>query len=216
MVIKKSRIKDHSIVFLGSHPSKKKGGIKEIISHFIISPGDLLKRILHSFLPPFRSYYVHIDFMGPVLAFVILATTLSYGHAYKITSAVYHRSPSEILFFYCSLMPVLCYILTRLGQSKISFVQLISLLGYGLYGYVFTLIISFISDETNNILFFMAMIIFTGSSVLRVCLIVLVTIKIPVVRLLVCSIIAIVQVLFVVFLYFTFVHSSFKFVKIKK
>lgn len=204
-------MKDHSVIFLGSEPLKDKNVIKRTLSYFIMPADDLPKRILLSFTPPLRSRFVYIDFLGPCLAFILLATILSYGHNYKMPSAVYHRSPTEVLALYCILMPVICYILTRLGKSSISFLQLLSLLGYGLYGYVFTLVISFISDETDNIIFYLAMIFFTGTSVFRTCLIILLTIKLPAVRLLVCSIIAILQVLFVVFLYFTFVHSSFAF-----
>lgn len=206
-------MKDHSIVFLGSEPLKDKDTITRVLSYFTMPADDLPKRILLSFTPPLRSRFVYVDFLGPCLAFILLATILGYGHAYKMSSAVYHRSPTEVLAVYCLSMPAICYILTRLGKSSISFLQILSLLGYGLYGYVFTLVISFISDETNNVLFYLAMILFTGTSVFRTCLIILLTIQLPAVRLLVCSVIAILQVLFVVFLYFTFVHSSFTFIK---
>lgn len=206
-------MKDHSVIFLGSEPLKDKDAITRILSYFTMPPDDLPKRILLSFTPPLRSRFVYVDFLGPCLAFILLATILGYGHAYKMPSAVYYRSPTEVLAVYCLSMPAICYILTRLGKSSISFLEILSLLGYGLYGYVFTLVISFISDETNNVLFYLAMILFTGTSVFRTCLIILLTIQLPAVRLLVCSVIAILQVLFVVFLYFTFVHSSFVFLK---
>lgn len=206
-------MKDHTVIFLGSEPCKDKDAITRALSYFTMPADDLPKRILMSFTPPLRSRLVYVDFLGPCLAFILLATILGYGHAYKMPSSVYHRSPTEVLAIYCLSMPAFCYILTSLGKSDISFLQILSLLGYGLYGYVFTLIISFISDETNNVIFYLAMILFTGTSVLRICLIILLTIKLPAIRLLVCSIIAILQVLFVVFLYFTFVHSSFAFLK---
>jgi len=206
-------MKDHSVIFLGSEPLKDKDVITRILSYFTMPADDLPKRILLSFTPPLRSRFVYVDFLGPCLAFILLITILGYGHAYKIPSAVYHRSPTEVLAVYCLSMPAICYILTRLGKSSISFLEILSLLGYGLYGYVFTLVISFISDETNNVLFYLAMIFFTGTSVFRTCLIILLTIQLPAVRLLVCSVIAILQVLFIVFLYFTFVHSSFAFLK---
>lgn len=206
-------MKDHSVIFLGLEPLKDKDVITRALSYFIMPADDLPKRILLSFTPPLRSRLVYVDFLGPCLAFILLATILGYGHTYKTPSSLYHRSPTEVLAIYCVTMPAICYVLTRLGKSDVSFLQLLSLLGYGLYGYVFTLAISFISDETNNIIFYLSMILFTGSSVLRTCLIILLTIPLPAIRLLVCSIIAILQVLFVVFLYFTFVHSSFSFRK---
>lgn len=206
-------MKDHSVIFLGSEPAKGKHIITRTLSYFTMPADDLPKRILLSFTPPLHSRFVYIDFLGPCIAFILLVTILGYGHTYKISSAVYQRSPFEVLVIYCLLMPVICYVLTCLGKSSISFLQILSLLGYGLYGYVFTLFISFISDETNNVIFYLAMILFTGTSVFRTCLIILLTIKLPAVRLLVCSFIAILQVLFVVFLYFTFIHSSFVFIK---
>jgi len=206
-------MKDHSVIFLGSEPSKDKDVVKNALSYFTMPADDLPKRILLSFTPPLRSRFVYVDFLGPCLAFVLLASILGYGHAYKMPSAVYHKSPTEVLAIYCLSMPAICYTLTRLGKSSVSFLQVLSLLGYGLYGYVFTLIFSLISDETNNIIFYLAMILFTGTSVFRTCLIILLTIKLPAVRLLICSIIAVLQMLYIVFLYFTFVHSSFVFVK---
>lgn len=206
-------MKDHSVIFLGSEPSKDKDAITRVLSYFTMPADDLPKRILLSFTPPLRSRFVYVDFLGPCLAFILLITILGYGHAYKIPSAVYHKSPTEVLAIYCLSMPTICYVLTRLGKSNVTFLQILSLLGYSLYGYVFTLVTSFISDETNNVIFYLAMILFTGTSVLRICLIILLTIKLPAIRLLVCSIIATLQVLFVVFLYFTFVHSSFAFLK---
>lgn len=208
-------MKDHSVIFLGSEPPKNKDTIAHALSYFTMPADDLPKRILLSFTPPLRSRFVYVDFLGPCLAFILLATILGYGHAYKTPSAMYHRSPIEVLAIYCLIMPTICYVLTRLGKSTISFLQIMSLLGYGLYGYVFTLVTSFVSDETNNVIFYLAMILFTGTSVFRTCIIILLTIKLPAVRLLVCSIIASLQMLFVVFLYFTFVHSSFVFLKHK-
>lgn len=206
-------MKDHSVIFLGSEPSKDKDAITRVLSYFTMPADDLPKRILLSFTPPLRSRFVYVDFLGPCLAFILLITILGYGHAYKIPSAVYHKSPTEVLAIYCMSMPTICYGLTRLGKSNVTFLQILSLLGYSLYGYVFTLVTSFISDEENNVIFYLAMILFTGTSALRICLIILLTIKLPAIRLLVCSIIATLQVLFVVFLYFTFVHSSFAFLK---
>lgn len=206
-------MKDHSVIFLGSEPQKDKDAITRALSYFTMPADDLPKRILQSFTPPLRSRFVYVDFLGPCLAFILLATILGYGHAYKIPSAVYHRSPIEVLVIYCLCMPAICYTLTRLGKSSITLLEILSLIGYSLYGYIFTLFVSLVSDEANNVIFYIAMVIFTGSSVFRTCLIILLTIKLPAVRLLVCSIIAILQVLFVVFLYFTFVHSSFVFLK---
>jgi len=206
-------MKDHSVIFLGSEPTKNNDVVSRALSYFTMPADDLPKRILLSFTPPLRSRLVYVDFLGPCLAFILLVTILGYGHAYKVPSSLYHRSPTEVLAIYCVTMPAVCYVLTRLGNSCISFLQILSLLGYGLYGYVFTLVISFISDETNNVIFYLSMILFTGTSVLRTCIIILLTIRLPAVRLLVCSTIAILQVLFVVFLYFTFVHSSFTFHK---
>lgn len=204
-------MRDHTVIFLGSEPAKDKDVITRTLSHFTMPATDLPKRILLSFTPPLRSRLVHVDFLGPCLAFILLATILGYGNAYKIPLAVSHRSPIIVLAMYCLSMPAICYILTRLGKSTISFLQILSLLGYGLYGYVFTLFISFMSDETSNLIFYLATVLFTGTSVFRTCLIILLTIKLPGLRLLVCSTIAILQVLFVVFMYFTFVHSSFVF-----
>lgn len=206
-------MKDHSVIFLESEPLKEKDFVTRVLSYFTMPADDLPKRILLSFMPPLHSRIVYVDFLGPCLAFILLATILGYGHAYKVQSSLYHRSPTEVLAIYCTMMPAICYVLTYLGKSDISFLQILSLLGYGLYGYVFTLVISFIAGESNNVIFYLSMILFTGTNVFRTCLIILLTIRLPAIRLLVCSIIAILQMLFVVFLYFTFIHSSFTFHK---
>lgn len=214
-------MKSHSVLFLGDCANEYNDGknklhnnvIGQIINYFTISPHVLSKRIALAFVPPVlgeRSRHVYVDFVGPCLAIFTLATIMHYGYAYKHPAAAPTVSPSHVLLYYCTSFLLGTYTLAKLGQAKLALVEVAALLGYGLFGHVFTLAVSQLFDhEQSNIVFFINLIIFGGLSGLRVALILLASISSPVSRLIVCSVTTIVHLMFVVLVHFAYMHSTF-------
>ncbi|GLV44419.1 hypothetical protein CBL_10223 [Carabus blaptoides fortunei] len=184
--------------------------------HFSVPPYHLLKRIIQSLVPPIFNKHqkIYVDLLGPLLAVLSLTVLLHYGHAAKLPTAASKMSPTEVLLVYMTLMPVVSYILVRLGQSRITLVEIISILGYALFGHILTLTVSMIFyNEESNTFFFLCLMMFGGLSTLRIVLILVALIPKPAVRLIVCSFVSVVQLLLLVFLHFLYMHRTFKYAK---
>lgn len=202
----------NSVIFMDSaeksYKSDNNGQTFKKLFH--VQLDELPFRIFLSLMPPLVKKFqkVYVDFLGPLLALLVLTAVVNYGYYLKkIKHAGY---PTETVMIYSLLMPVLCRILCKLGQSQISVYKLISLLGYALYGHIFTLLISYMCfQEQSNSFFFICLVIFSGLSTLRVVLIIMSTINLPAARLIVCSVISIINILFIVFIHFAYMHRTF-------
>lgn len=177
---------------------------------FYVQLDELPFRIFSSLMPPLVKKFqkVYIDLVGPLLAMLTLTALINCG--YYLKQIKHTVSPTEMMLAYSLLMPVLCRVLCKLGQSQISIYKLMSLLGYALYGHIFTLLVSYLCfQERSNSFFFMCLIIFSGLSTLRVVLIIMSTISVPAARLIVCSTISVINILFIVFVHFVYMHRTF-------
>lgn len=215
--------KNHSVVFIDS-VSEQHGGkkyeaasrpsfIRSLIMYFTLPVNDLPKRIIASFIPPLfgeKSNRVYVDFVGPCLAILTLAAVLHYGHSYKLQTAASETSPSVVLLYYCAITPIICFILARIGRATLDFAEIVALLGYGLYGDLFTLAASQAFDhEQSNFAFFTLMFVFACPSTFRIALVLLTSIPHPAARLIVCSTITLIHLIFVIFVHFAYMHRTF-------
>nr|CAD7407340.1 unnamed protein product [Timema cristinae] len=209
-----------AVVFVNNNGSDRDGtkqsAVNSVLSqirlHLSVPPGDLPRRFLESMIPPVSHRYrsVHVDLLGPLLILITLAGLLHYGHASKLPSAALLTSPSQVLLIYVGTMPFLTYIMIRLSQANISFWGVLSLLGYGLFGHILTLATSLLFyQEKSNGFFFCCMALFGGLCALRVALVLLAVIGKPAARLVVCSVVATLQLLLLVFLHFAYMHRTF-------
>lgn len=192
-------------------PIKDQNLLKTLKMHLGVPPHQIFGRILASLLPPIltKMYQkIYVDLFGPILAVLILAGILNYGYSFKTDSI--KLAPTEFLLAYSCVMPVVCYGLIKIAQSDVTFIELTSILGYGLYGHIFTLVISYVlDDDKNNYFFFLSLMVFGGLSTLRIALILIATIPKPALRLVICSFVATVQLLFLVFIHFAYMHRTF-------
>lgn len=182
--------------------------VKQLIC---IAPEELCFRILKSVVPPFTSKYktLDTDLLGPALAVIILILMLNHTNGLKTDSS--GITPLESVVLYFIFMPILCYILNKLGRSSLTFLEIFSLICYGLYGHIITLLNSFVFYREDNVNFFVFMIIFGGLTTLRIVLLQVRLIPLPGARLLVCSVISVIHILFLNFLYFSYLHQNFRY-----
>lgn len=182
----------------------------EALMLFAVSPFELPVRIVRSLLPPIvhRFRIINVDLLGPSLAVLILICMLILGQTEKENTLGAER----VVLSYCILLPFFTHVILRCCQAAITFMQLLSLMGYSLYGPVLTLSVSLIIDrERSDTIFFLCLAVFGGLSTLRVVLVLLASLRIPAARLLVCTSVALTQLLFVVWLHFTYLHPTFVF-----
>jgi hypothetical protein len=194
--------------------------LSSVKQHFMVSPAHLIHRIFVSLVPPFlgeKYRRVHVDFLGPSLALLLMAGMLHYGHASKVPSAAASTTPTEVLLLYSVLMPVAAYALSWLCHAAVTLTEMTALLGYGMFGHVFTIALSlFFYQEESNVFFFFSLVIFGGLSAFRVALVLLASIPVPAARLLVCSLVATLQLLSLVFLHFAYMHRTFVYAAAEK
>ncbi|XP_049823153.1 protein YIPF3-like [Aethina tumida] len=200
-----------TVIFIGSpERNLKNSAHKNIKNLFFVSPNDVASRIFGSFVPPVSKKYqkVYIDLLGPILGFLILTAFLNYGFSYKVVQISY--SPTESMCAFGFLMPLLCFLLSKIGGSNVTPFEIVSLVGYSLYGHIFTLLASYICfQERSNFFFFVCLIFFGGLSTLRLALVFLFTIPIPAARLLICTVISLANILYLIFLHFAYMHRTF-------
>ncbi|KAL1132336.1 hypothetical protein AAG570_010292 [Ranatra chinensis] len=186
---------------------------QRILSHLDIPLTEVPNRVCASFLPPVfhdHSKKVYVDLIGPLLAVLTLSSILHYGHSFKYPPAAIQTSPIVLLVYYSTLMPLLCYSLVRLGGSNLGLLDVTALIGYGLFGHIFTILSALVFDnEESNTVFFIMMAVFGGLSGLRIVLILLMTIPRPPARLLVCSLVSVMHLLFLIFVHFAYMHRTF-------
>ena len=163
----------HSVIFIGNDQTPLKTPsngwkvsklptkwslLSSIKINFMAPPSHLPHRIFVSLVPPFlgeQYRLVYVDFLGPSLALLLMASILHYGHATKLPSAASNTSPTEVLLLYAVLMPLATYALSSLSRATMSLTEMIALLGYGMFGHVFTLAVSllFYQEESNTFFF---------------------------------------------------------------
>ncbi|KAF2903781.1 hypothetical protein ILUMI_02387 [Ignelater luminosus] len=177
---------------------------------FWVSFTDVFIRITVSIMPPLTAKYkkIFVDFVGPMYSILILIFLLDYGRTFK--SFELGLSPVSVVLCYMIFMPIICFILNLIGRSSLTFLEIFALIGYALYGHILALLVSFlITQENNDAVFFVCLVVFGGLSTLRMVLLQLQLIPQPVARLLVCSLVSVIHILFLVFLHFTFMHPQF-------
>ncbi|XP_049792744.1 protein YIPF3-like [Schistocerca nitens] len=201
-----------SVIYLGRDNLEKthEKSLKEWLkTHLIVPPMELISRILHSLFPTSR--LPPPDLLGPGLAFFILAALLHTGHSAKVLQTA-SSAPSPILaiLLYTALIPAAAYVSVCIAGSTLSLMETISLMGYASYGHILAMGIPVLfHQEESEIFFFWCLTVFGGLSSLRIILVLLVSVRIPAARLVVCSLVATLHLLSLVFLHFVYMHTTF-------
>jgi len=211
-------MKTHSVIFIENPKyerldvrSPEPNSLTRLSSHFRVNLFDVVRRVGSSFLPPVcgdASRRVYVDFVGPAIALLLLGCVLHYGHANKHPTAALPLPPFTLLFYYSATMPSVCLLFSWLGSSRVGLPEVISLIGYGLYGHFFTLLLSLMLGSSDFVFFF-CMTLFGGLSGLRIVLVLLMTIPRPGARLIICSLVCVLNLLFLIFIHFGYMHTTF-------
>lgn len=201
-----------SVIFIGSPEAaatKQRDQLRNYSKLFVVSPKDFVGRIWASFMPPFNRYRkVFVDLLGLFVSFFGLLLFLNYGYSLKPHKI--NVSPFESLVCFSVITPIISFILLRVGRSRVTFLETLSVFGYSLFGHLFTLLVSFIFfQETSNAVFFICLIFIGGPSTLRLILVYLKTIPAPAARLLICSTVSLGNILFLIYLHFAFMHKNY-------
>ena len=182
-----------------------------------LTPQEFCWRVLVSLMPPISINFkkIFVDLVGPIIAVVILTFILNFGNLKH--KSVHVLLPVQTIILYIVVMPVICYLLNKIGKSKLTFMEVFSIITYALYGHILTLLTSLLFYlESSNAFFFICMTIFAGLSTFRLVLLQIQSIPLPGARLIVCSFSSTVHILFLMFIHFTYMHPTFKYGKKSK
>ncbi|XP_015607458.1 protein YIPF3-like [Cephus cinctus] len=178
-----------------------------------VKPREIVLRAAASLAPPCTKFFkrTELDLIGPLIALVILIMIIHYGYIFKDPTATdSFIAPISTVFSYAVFVPIVGFIICKFARAAVTFWDIATLLGYGLYSHIIILCMNLvIYQEESNTFFFICLFIFGGSSALRMSIILLSTIPKPAARLLVCSTLFIIHLLYAIFLYFTYMHPTF-------
>lgn len=195
----------------------KKRNCENIVESIVDPVLKLPKRILYSFWPPYdydRSC-LFTDLIGPTLSTLSYISLLQFGYNSKIIRAYEITSMSAILTVLGYYMGTCLFIFLtcRLVDTKLRFLDIVTLIGYSFYGCIFSLLVPFAFRVVEDYVFYLSLILFAGLSGIRVLLILLFAIDVPVARFLICGVLGNTHILFVVYTYYFYIHPTYVFGK---
>ncbi|XP_065345930.1 protein YIPF3-like [Cloeon dipterum] len=116
---------------------------------------------------------------------------------------------------YMILVPAGTYLLCLAGKAPLSFAKVFSVVTASQIGTLLTLLVPIVISHENafksHVPFLVALAIFGGLTTARVCLVLIVALPVPVMRLITGTVVALTNLFFMLFLHFAFMHPTFKY-----
>jgi hypothetical protein len=129
-----------------------------------------------------------------------------------------HTSLSTAIFavsLYIVLLPLATFLLCCLGKANLSYLQVLSIISSSLFGDLLALLVPLMVSHDismrSHVPFLLAMALFGGLATARVIMVLVVALPVPIMRLLVGTSVAIINLLFLLYLHFAFMHPTFKY-----
>lgn len=193
----------------------KKRNCEVIVDSLLDSVLKLPKRILSSFLPPLNhnKQYLFTDLFGPVVSTLMLISLLQYGFYCKKNpppNAAAVKAVPTVLIYYVAVS-LFIFFASWFVQTKLKILHVATLVGYGFYGCIITLLFPFILRILHDHVFYVCLILFGGMSCVRILMILLFSIEMPVARFLICGVIGNSYILFLIYLYYFYIHPTYVF-----
>jgi len=220
--------KDHTVVTIESIDSDFKAPTSKSASsleycrsiftflepYFQVANHRLPHRMLSSLAPPiiFPEFKrVYSDLKGPLLILISLSFILFYG-AYDTERGVIATAVTciKLTFVYWLCFSFLAFVLGYLCETCLSRSQLLSISGYSLTGHCLVLLIAeILHQEESHSLFLVLLTIFGGLSTGRLAIIMLVRTPGPGQRLIMCSSLASINLIHLIYIHFACMRHKF-------
>lgn len=182
--------------------------------YFSVANHRLPYRLLSSMAPPlffpeFRRVYS--DIKGPVFVVALLALILLYGlHSPDRTLAGELLVTTKLTLGYWFCFSLLAFFLGYFCQTFLTLTQLLSISGYSLTGHCLVLLIAEIlhQEESHSVFFFLTT-VFGGLATCRLVMIMLARTAGPAQRLLICSTLACIHLMHLVYIHLACMRNKF-------
>ncbi|XP_052064299.1 protein YIPF3-like isoform X1 [Mytilus californianus] len=187
------------------------GNIDILRPYFDVEPHEVRQRLLFSLLPQKPSdqkQRVPRELYGPLMVvFTMIALLLFQMKTaeHKVEEGTLMGTAFGVCFTYWIGGAVFVWVLSYISNVHIALLQIMSMMGYGLFGPCIVLFLSTIIHTSHDHLFFYSMwAIFGGLSSLRMISIILSRTQGKSQRLLVCGVLAALHLLFLIYLHFAY------------
>ncbi|XP_047498396.1 protein YIPF3-like [Penaeus chinensis] len=183
--------------------------------YFRVANRRLPHRVLSSMAPPlffpeFRRVYS--DLKGPLLIMVSLASILLYGlYSPERTLMWDIAATAKLTVGYWLGLSVLAFFLGYFCQTNLTLPQFLSITGYSLTGHCLVLLIAeVLHQEENHGVFFFLTTVFGGLATGRLVIIILARTPGPAQRLVMCSVLACVNLMHLIYIHFACMRNKFQ------
>jgi len=219
--------KDHTIVTIESidsdfiPPSRRALSLEYFLSvvtflkpYFQVANHCLPHRFVSSLAPPliFPEFKrVYSDMKGPLVILITLSFILFYG-AYDVEHGVVSTAVTciKLTFVYWICFSLLAIVLGYFCETSLSRSQLLSISGYSLTGHCLVLLLAeILHQEESHAVFLVLLSIFGGLSTGRLAIIMLARTPRPGQRLIMCSSLASVNLIHLIYIHFACMRHKF-------
>lgn len=183
--------------------------------YFMVANRRLPYRLLSSMAPPlffpeFRRVYS--DLKGPLMIMVSLATILLYGlYSPERTLMWDIATTAKLTVGYWLGLSVLAFLLGYFCQTNLTLPQFLSITGYSFTGHCLVLFIAeVLHQEENHGVFFFLTTVFGGLATGRLVIIILARTPGPAQRLVMCSVLACVNLMHLIYIHFACMRNKFQ------
>lgn len=188
--------------------------IKSLMPLFSVSSSKLPQRLLSSLAPPFlfpQFRRVYSDLKVPLLINITLFFILFIGlHTYERSVWYDFWITFKLTFFYWLFFSILGFFLGYFCETCLTFTQYLSISGYSLSGHCLVLLLAEIFHQEESISFFIIfMTIFGGLATGRLIVVVMSRTPKPVQRMLICTCLACLHLLHLIYIHFAFMRKKF-------
>ncbi|KAI0242520.1 Protein YIPF3 [Lamellibrachia satsuma] len=178
--------------------------------YFDVEPHEVRQRLLLSLIPqkPTSRQTLHRELYGPTMIVLSLIAILlfqmkSSGHT--VQEGTLMGSAFGICFGYWVGMSGFSWFLANICNTHISLVQLLSLLGYALFGHCVALLLGTLIHTSHSHMFFYTLwLVFGGLSTLKMVSILIARTNGRTQRLVICGVVAAAHLLFLLYLHFAY------------
>jgi len=183
--------------------------------YFLVANHRLPQRLVAALAPPlfFKEFRrVHTDFKGPALILLSLACILLYGLHSPERSLVWELATTvKLTVGYWLALSLLAYFLGYFCHTNLLPAQFLSIIGYSFTGHCLVLLVAeLLHQEESHAIFFVLLTIFGGLASGRLVIVVLARTPGPAQRLVMCSALATVNLMHLIYIHYACMRNKFK------
>ena len=184
-----------------------------LIPYFSVPNKRIPHRLVSSLAPPFffkEFRRVYSDMKGPVLILLFLSFILFYGLLSPERSLISNIFLIlKLTFGYWIFFSIMAFFLGYFCETCLTLSQYFSISGYSLTGHCFVLVIAeILHQEESNSIFLFLLTVFGGLATGRLIVIILARTPKPAQRLLICSCLACIHLMHLVYIHYAFMRRK--------